>query len=104
MNQTVEPHGRRLLIRKDNDRKESSGGIILPDPVRVPVITGRVVSTSVEMEDAWDFPVKQYDRVLFDPYNAIPVDLEHGNVLYVVPTEDVVAVFRTEKQEDKVTT
>ena len=25
---------------------------------------------------------------------AIPVDLEPGNVLYVVPIEDIVAVFR----------
>jgi chaperonin GroES len=32
--------------------------------------------------------------VLFHPKNAIPVDFEPDNVLFVVPIEDVVAVFR----------
>jgi len=31
---------------------------------------------------------------LFHPKNAIPVDLEPNNLLFVVPIEDVVAVFR----------
>ena len=41
-----------------------------------------------------DFPVAKYDKVLFHPKNAIPVDLEPNNVLFVVPIDDVVAVFR----------
>jgi chaperonin GroES len=32
--------------------------------------------------------------VLFHPKNSIPVDFEQDNLLYVVPIEDVVAVFR----------
>jgi chaperonin GroES len=32
--------------------------------------------------------------VLFHPKNSIPVDFEQNNLLYVVPIEDVVAVFR----------
>ena len=35
-------------------------------------------------------------RVLFNPKQAIPVDFEGDNRLYVVPVEDVVAVFRRE--------
>jgi len=33
--------------------------------------------------------------VLFNPKNSIPVDFEPGNQLFVVPIEDVVAVFRS---------
>ena len=32
--------------------------------------------------------------MLFHPKNSIPVDFEQNNLLYVVPIEDVVAVFR----------
>jgi chaperonin GroES len=50
------------------------------------------VSAQVEADD--DFPIQQYDKVLFNPKNAIPVDFEADNQLYVVPVEDLVAVFR----------
>ena len=32
--------------------------------------------------------------MLFHPRNAIPVDFEPDNLLYVVPVDDVVAIFR----------
>ncbi|MDB4731958.1 co-chaperone GroES, partial [bacterium] len=34
------------------------------------------------------------------PKHAIPVDLEANNVLFVVPIEDVVAVFRRDKKNE----
>jgi chaperonin GroES len=90
----VEPLGPRILIRKDEGRQKTKGGIVLPDRAEIPTITGRVVDVSAEIAHAEDFPVRKYDKVLFHPKNAIPVDLESDNVLYVVPAEDVVAVFR----------
>jgi hypothetical protein len=36
----------------------------------------------------------KYDKVLFHPRNAIPVDFESDNLLFVVPVDDIVAVFR----------
>lgn len=94
MTEFVEPLGKRILIRKDEARQKTRGGIVLPDQAEIPTITGRVVEVSVEVEKDEDFPVQKYDKVLFHPKNAIPVDLEPDNVLYVVPIEDVVAVFR----------
>ncbi|MEZ6065991.1 MAG: hypothetical protein R3B90_09845 [Planctomycetaceae bacterium] len=38
--------------------------------------------------------MRKYDKVLFHPKHAIPVDFESDNLLFVVPMEDVVAVFR----------
>jgi len=90
----VEPLGPRILIRKDESRQKTRGGIVLPDRAEIPTITGRVVDVSVEVANNDEFPVKKYDKVLFHPKNAIPVDLEADNVLYVVPVEDVMAVFR----------
>ncbi len=92
--ETVEPLGKRVLIRKDADKKKTRGGIQLPDNIEIPTITGRVVAVSAQVENDNDFPLKQYDKVLFNPKHAIPVDFEGNNQLFVVPVEDVVAVFR----------
>lgn len=94
MSEFVEPLGKRILIRKDESKQKTRGGIVLPDQAEIPTITGRVVEISVLIERDLDFPVKKYDKVLFHPKNAIPVDFEPDNLLYVVPIEDVVAVFR----------
>ncbi|MEP3481991.1 MAG: co-chaperone GroES [Fuerstiella sp.] len=90
----VEPLGLRVLIRKDEARHETRGGIVLPDTSEIPTITGRVVEISVQIDRDEDFPIRKYDKVLFHPKNAIPVDFESDNLLFVVPIDDLVAVFR----------
>ncbi len=92
--ETVEPLGKRVLIRKDEDKKTTKGGIQLPGNIEIPTITGRVVAVSAQIERDADYPIAQYDKVLFNPKNAIPVDFEGDNRLFVVPVEDIVAVFR----------
>ena len=92
----VEPIGKRVLIRKDEDKKITKVGLHLPDKIEIPTITGRVVTVSAEVERDENYPIKQYDRVLFNPKHAIPVDFEGDNRLFVIPVEDVVAVFRRE--------
>ena len=94
VNEFVEPLGMRVLIRKDESRHTTRGGIVLPDQAEIPTITGRVVEVSLQVERDADFPIEKYDKVLFHPKNSIPVDFEQDNLLFVVPIEDVVAVFR----------
>lgn len=93
----VEPVGARVLIRKDEDKKQTKSGIHLPDKIEIPTLTGRVVTVSAEVEDDDHYPIQQYDRVLFSPADAIPVDFEGDNRLFVVPVENIVAVFRKPK-------
>ncbi|MCP4454256.1 MAG: co-chaperone GroES [Planctomycetes bacterium] len=92
--ETVEPIGKRVLIRKDEDKKQTKGGIQLPDNIEIPTITGRIVAVSAEIESIPDIPLEKYDKILFDPKGAIPVDFEGSNRLFVVDVENVVAVFR----------
>ncbi|MHC4948837.1 MAG: co-chaperone GroES [Planctomycetota bacterium] len=94
--ETVEPIGKRVLIRKDEDKKVTKVGIHLPDKMEIPTLTGRVVALSAQIESDEDYPIRQYDRVLFNPKRGIPVDFEGDNRLFVIPIEDVVAVFRKE--------
>ncbi len=94
--EVVEPIGMRVLIRKDEDKKQTKSGIHLPDKVEIPTLTGRIVAISSVIDNDEDYPIRQYDRVLFHPKEAIPVDFEGDNRLFVVPVEHVVAVFRKE--------
>lgn len=96
--EVVEPIGDRVLIRKDEDKKRTKGGIELPNNIEIPTITGRIVAVSAQVERDEDYPIRQYNKVLFNPKNAIPVDFEGDNRLFVVPIEDVVAVFRREEK------
>ena len=97
--EVIEPVGERVLIRKDEDRKTTKTGIHLPDKIEIPTLTGRVVAVSTQVDNDDDYPIRRYDRVLFNPKRAIPVDFEGDNRLFVVPVEDVVAVFRDAEDE-----
>ena len=92
--EVVEPVGKRVLIRKDEDKKKTKSGIHLPDKVEIPTLTGRIVTVALEIANDDNYPIRQYDRVLFNPKEAIPVDFEGDNRLFVVPVENVVAVIR----------
>src|SRR5580693_8135584 len=93
----IEPIGKRVVIRKDDNKRQTKSGIVLPDSHEILVITGRVIAISKAIENDEDQTIRQYDRVLFDPREAIPVELEHDNRLFVVELKRVVAIFRKTK-------
>lgn len=95
----IEPIGKRIVIRKDDNRRETKTGIVLPDSHEIPVITGRVIAISKQIENDDDLTIRQYDKVLFDPREAIPVELEHDNKMFVVALERVLAIFRRSDQK-----
>lgn len=90
----IEPIGKRVVIRKDDNKRQTKSGIVLPDSHEIPVITGRVVTISKAIENDEDQTIRQYDKVLFDPREAIPVELDHDNRLFVVAIDRVLAIFR----------
>src|SRR6476620_2440043 len=90
----IEPIGKRVVVRKDDNKRETKSGIFLPDTHEIPVITGRVIAVSKSIENDEDQTIRQYDKVLFDPREAIPVELEHDNKLFVVHIDRVLAIFR----------
>lgn len=96
----IEPMCGNVLIRKDDDKGVTKGGIILPDTVKIPTITGRVLAIARDVEMNLEIPLSLYDKVIVNPGRAIPVDLEDGNCLYIVPAEDIVAKFTTSDDEE----
>lgn len=91
---TIEPVGKRILFRKDKDKETTRGGLILPHESKIPQISGRIVAVSAMIENDLDYPLKMYDRVIVNGYHAIPVNFESDNDLFLIPIEDVVAVYR----------
>lgn len=98
--QIIRPLRSRILIRKDDDKERTKGGILLPADSKVPVITGRVVQISPDLEHDLDFPVNLYDKVIVNPAKAIPVDFESDNKLYIIPANDVIGVYVNEESKD----
>src|SRR3954466_11800886 len=94
----IEPIGERVVVRKDENKRETRSGIVLPDSHEIPVITGRVIAVSKQIENDDDQTIRQYDKVLFDPREAIPVELEHDNKMFVVAIDRVLAIFRKSDQ------
>src|SRR3954470_8455542 len=94
----IEPIGKRVVVRKDDNKRETKSGIVLPDSHEIPVITGRVIAISKAIENDEDQSIRNYDKVLFDPREAIPVELEHDNRLFVVSIDRVLAIFRRSDQ------
>ncbi|HVX85367.1 MAG TPA: co-chaperone GroES [Phycisphaerae bacterium] len=90
----IEPVGERVVIRKDENKRETKSGIVLPGNHEIPTLTGRVIAISKQIENDEDMTLRQYDKVLFDPREAIPVEFEADNRLFVVPLERVLAIFR----------
>src|SRR3954470_4588540 len=90
----IEPIGERVVVRKDDNKRQTKSGIMLPDSHEIPVITGRVIAVSKAIENDEDQTIRQYDKVLFDPREAIPVELEHDNRMFVVHIDRVLAIFR----------
>jgi len=96
----IEPVGQRVLVRHDDERRTTKGGIHLPDEAVIPVISGRIVALSKQIENDSDYSIQKYDKVLIDPTHGIPVDFERDNRLYIIPIDDIVAVIRTEREKD----
>src|SRR5580700_4793326 len=96
----IEPIGKRVVVRKDDNKRQTRSGIVLPDSHEIPVITGRVIAISKAIENDEDHTIRQYDKVLFDPREAIPVELEHDNKMFVVSLDRVLAIFRRSDKAD----
>src|SRR5205814_2452117 len=94
----IEPIGKRVVVRKDDNKRETKSGIVLPDSHEIPVITGRVIAVSKAIKNDEDQTIRQYDKVLFDPREAIPVELEHDNRLFVVHIDRVLAIVRRSEE------
>ena len=74
LSEFVEPLGKRILIRKDESRQKTRGGIVLPDAAQEKPQRGKVVATGpgklLDSGNRGELSVKVGDEVIFGKYGG----------------------------------
>jgi chaperonin GroES len=94
----VKPLGDRLVIRREEAKEKTSGGIILPDSAKNKPQRGRVLAVGpgkVRSKDGGLSPlqVKVGDTVLFTNWAGDEFKQSHGDDILLMREEDVLAVL-----------
>jgi chaperonin GroES len=86
----IKPLNDRVLVRREDEKQKSAGGIIIPDTAKEKPQRGKVVAVGSgrKDEDGKRIPmeVKVGDRVLFGKYAGTEIKIE--NVEHVFLRED----------------
>jgi chaperonin GroES len=93
-NKKIIPIGDRILIRLDNQKEITNGGIILlRNNETDPPTTGTVVGLGTGLADK-NFIVKEGDRVIFSKYAGSDVTIPDDNGIYKVMREgDLIGII-----------
>lgn len=88
------PMDGKLIIKRDDQKEKTPGGILLPDIAKDKLMTGRVLSIGgpkiMENGNSVPITVKEGDRVLFGRYSGAEVEIE-GQVVIVCEQSDLLA-------------
>jgi chaperonin GroES len=82
-----------VLVEKEEEKKETTGGIILPDTANKPLLTkGKVISSgpgAIQNGELVPTAVKEGDVILWENYNDRgKINLE-GRILYLLRDIDI---------------
>ena len=92
----IRPLHDRVIVRREEEERMSSGGIVIPDTATEKPIRGKVVATGKGkiLDDGSVRPldVKKGDNVLFGKYSGTDVRVD-GEDLLVMREDDLMAVI-----------
>lgn len=84
-----------VLFTKDEDKKTTKAGLILPDSAAIPVLTGRVVEIAKDVRDNPHFLyLRKLDKVIVNYHGAVPVELDPANKIYCIPATSILGVWK----------
>lgn len=96
MSVTLRPLHDRVIVKRMEEERTSSGGIVIPDSAAEKPIRGEVVAVGggkiLENGDRRALDVKAGDKVLFGKYSGTEVKVDGEEVL-VMREDDIMAVF-----------
>ncbi len=91
----IRPLHDRILVRRKEEDKTTSGGIVIPDNAKEKPVRGEILAVGpgkvLENGDSRALPVNVGDIVLFGKYAGTEVSCE-GEDLLVMREDDVLAV------------
>ena len=92
----IRPLHDRILVKRLEEERTSSGGIIIPDTATEKPVQGKVVAVGkgkiLEDGNVRPLDVKVGDKILFGKYSGTEVKVD-GDELVVMREEDVMAVI-----------
>tara|TARA_B100000945_G_scaffold142324_1_gene113946 strand:- start:107 stop:481 length:375 start_codon:yes stop_codon:yes gene_type:complete len=92
----IRPLHDRLIVRRWDEEKTSTGGIIIPDSATEKPAKGEVVSVGngkiLENGEVRALDVKAGDKILFGKYSGTEVKVDDEELL-VMREDDVMAIF-----------
>lgn len=92
----IRPLHDRVIVRRMEEEKTSSGGIVIPDTAAEKPIRGEVVAVGngkiLESGEVRALDVKVGDKVLFGKYSGTDVKVESEELL-VMREDDIMAVI-----------
>jgi len=92
----IRPLQDRVIIKRMEEEKMSSGGIVIPDSATEKPIKGEVVAVGnglvLDNGEVRPLDLKVGDKVLFGKYSGTEVKLD-GEELVVMKEDDVMAVL-----------
>jgi chaperonin GroES len=93
----IRPLHDRVIVRRMEEEKTSSGGIVIPDTAAEKPIRGEVVAVGngkiLENGEVRALDVKVGDKVLFGKYSGTEVKVDNEELL-VMREDDIMAVFQ----------
>jgi chaperonin GroES len=92
---SIRPLHDRVVVRRLDEERTTSGGIVLPDSATEKPMEGEVISVGngkiTESGDVRPLDVKPGDKVLFGKYSGTEVKVD-GEELLVMREDDIMAV------------
>ena len=92
---SIRPLHDRVVVRRLDEERTTSGGIVLPDSATEKPMEGEVISVGngkiTESGDVRPLDVKPGDKVLFGKYSGTEVNVD-GEELLVMREDDIMAV------------
>lgn len=92
----IRPLHDRVIIRRMEEERTTSGGIVIPDNATEKPVRGEVMAVgpgkALDNGDVRSLDVKKGDKVLFGKYAGTEVKVE-GDELVVMREEDIMGVL-----------
>ena len=84
MSEFVEPVGKRVLVRKDESRQKTRGGIVLPDAAKEKPQRGKVIALGpgrlLDSGERSPIAVAVGDEVLFAKYGGTEIEVDKKEI------------------------
>lgn len=93
---SIRPLHDRVLVRREDEERKTSGGIVLPSSAQEKPMRGQVVATGngkiLNDGSIRSLDVKVNDNILFGKYSGTEIKIK-GEELLIMREEDILAII-----------